>query len=148
MAITTLLDEALDSRPVDGGRSVTELEQHIVESERMAAGELTRPDGDFQRIPYAAFFREYAPEVADISERGALIALLEVSWRKTEATFRAAGEIFLLQTIRRFDGAYGTRLSWLYHAIEHESYHRGQLALHARLHGITPALTKLIRGES
>ncbi len=52
----------------------------------------------------------------------------------------------LLQAITRFDGKQGTRLAWIYHGIAHEEYHKGQLALYARLRGKTPALTKLIEG--
>ncbi|MGH7552626.1 MAG: DinB family protein [Longimicrobiales bacterium] len=48
--------------------------------------------------------------------------------------------------MRRFDGQPGTRLAWLYHAIEHESYHRGQIALYARFLGLVPALTRQILG--
>ena len=32
------------------------------------------------------------------------------------------------------------------HGIAHEEYHRGQLALYARLLGRVPALTRLIQG--
>jgi len=39
-----------------------------------------------------------------------------------------------------------SRLTWLNHAIAHEEYHRGQLALYARLLGRVPALTRLIEG--
>ncbi len=52
----------------------------------------------------------------------------------------------MLQMIRRFDGIPGTRLAWLDHGIAHEMYHRGQLALYARLMGHVPALTQRIRG--
>ena len=52
----------------------------------------------------------------------------------------------MLQLIERFDGEKGTRLAWLYHGIAQEEYHRGQLALYARLIGIEPALTRRIRG--
>jgi uncharacterized damage-inducible protein DinB len=63
-----------------------------------------------------------------------------------EKTFRTAGELHLLQTIRRFDGVMGTRLAWLNHGIAQEMYHRGQLTLYARLLGHEPALTRKIRG--
>jgi uncharacterized damage-inducible protein DinB len=53
----------------------------------------------------------------------------------------------MLQHIRRFDGEMGTRLAWMYHGISHEEYHRGQLALYARLLGRVPALTKRILGS-
>jgi uncharacterized damage-inducible protein DinB len=52
----------------------------------------------------------------------------------------------MLQNIRRFDGQMGTRLAWMHHGISHEEYHRGQLALCARLLGRVPALTKRIMG--
>ena len=34
----------------------------------------------------------------------------------------------------------------MHHGVSHEEYHRGQLALYARLLGHVPALTKLIQG--
>jgi uncharacterized damage-inducible protein DinB len=48
------------------------------------------------------------------------------------------------QTIARFDGERGTRLAWLQHGIAQEMYHRGQLAVYARLLGEVPALTKQV----
>ena len=53
----------------------------------------------------------------------------------------------MLQSIRRFDGKTGTRFAWLNHGISHEEYHRGQLALYARLLGRVPALTRRIEGK-
>ena len=58
---------------------------------------------------------------------------------------REAGEIAMLQTIRQFDGEPAPRLTWMHHGIAHEEYHRGQLALYARLIGRVPALTQLIQ---
>jgi uncharacterized damage-inducible protein DinB len=60
--------------------------------------------------------------------------------------FRNAGELHLLQRIARFDGQMGTRLAWMHHGIAQEMYHRGQLALYARILGIKPALTRRIDG--
>ena len=53
----------------------------------------------------------------------------------------------MLQFIRRFDGKMGTRLAWMNHGVAHEEYHRGQIALSARLLGRVPALTQQILGE-
>jgi len=114
----------------------------------MAAGELTRTDGDFQRVPYPQFLAEYAGQVGEVEGRDDLIDLLRDSHKHGEKAFREAGEIFLLQTIRRFDGKRGTRLAWMYHMVDHESYHRGQLALYVRQLGYVPALTRLIMGET
>ena len=52
----------------------------------------------------------------------------------------------MLQLVVRFDGEKGTRMAWLFHGIDQEMYHRGQLALYQRLMNIEPALTKKIRG--
>ncbi len=66
--------------------------------------------------------------------------------RDGERALRRAGELHILQSIRRFDGKPGTRLAWMNHGIAHEEYHRGQIALYARLLGRVPALTRLIQG--
>jgi uncharacterized damage-inducible protein DinB len=140
-------DDQFDWSPARGARTVTALLRHIVESGAMAAGELTRPDGDFRRQPYPAFLTEYAAHVNDVSGKSALLQLLRRSHADADARFRAAGELMLLQFIQRFDGVRGTRLGWLYHAVDHESYHRGQLALYVRQLGRVPALTRLIHGD-
>jgi uncharacterized damage-inducible protein DinB len=145
--LETVPDGQMDWRPVPKSRSVTELVRHIVESGLMAAGELTRPDGDFRRKPYPEIVAEYAGNVNDVHGKTALLALLRASQAQSQALFRQAGELQALQYIRRFDGIRGTRLGWLYHAVEHESYHRGQLALYVRQLGKVPALTRLIYGE-
>jgi uncharacterized damage-inducible protein DinB len=113
----------------------------------MASGELNNPQGDFCRQNYGDFIREYADHVAGTEGKDELIDLLRRTHADGEARFIESGELFMLQYIRRFDGEYGTRLSWFWHHIDHESYHRGQLALYARILGLVPALTKQILGE-
>ena len=83
--------------------------------------------------------------VAETKEE--LLTLLRSTHEEGEAALRAAGEVMMLQRIRRFDGQYSTRLAWLWHLIDHESYHRGQIALYARQIGLVPALTRLIQGD-
>jgi uncharacterized damage-inducible protein DinB len=165
---TTLLEEAIETwgfarqgtieelqnlpepkygfRPSAESRSVMELAQHIAEAGMMMAGELTRADGDFQRKSYEGFLHEYAKGVGGRRSKAPLLALLRQSHSEGVKRFRAAGELHMLQNIRRFDGKMGTRLAWMHHGIGHEEYHRGQLALYARLLGRVPALTKRIRG--
>jgi uncharacterized damage-inducible protein DinB len=112
----------------------------------MAAGELSRPDGNFQRQPYPEFLREYAGARARVSDKPALVALLRDTHDECTSTLRRAGQARLLQPIVQFNGVPATRLTWLNHAIAHEEYHRGQLALYARLLGRVPALTQIIEG--
>jgi uncharacterized damage-inducible protein DinB len=78
--------------------------------------------------------------------KAALVAALKKTGVAGVQRIRAAGELHMLQNIRQFNGEPATRLSWMHHGIAHEEYHRGQLALFARLMGRVPALTRLIHG--
>ena len=143
--VKNLPDRQFDFRPTPENRSVTELVQHIIESGLMMAGELTRPDGSFRRQAYQKFLEEYAGRrVERAKSKRDLLALLERTHTEGDAKFRRAGELAILQHITRFDGKPGTRLAWMHHGIAHEEYHRGQLALYARLLGRVPALTQMI----
>lgn len=134
--------------PAPESRTVAQLAQHIIESGLMAGGELARPDGDFTRQPYPAFIREYAgSRAARADGKAALVALLRDTHAENIERLRRAGEALLMADIMQFNGSPAPRIIWLHHAIAHEEYHRGQAALYARLIGVTPALTRLIRGE-
>ncbi len=168
MPLTSLLDETLEAweytrsgliaeirnlseadlkfRPHPESRTAAELAHHLVESGLMMAGELTRPDGNFRRKPYPQLLKEYARDTPSATTKSQIVKLLKQTHADGSRKIRAAGELFMLQSITRFDGERGTRLAWMNHAISHEDYHRGQIALYARLVGRVPALTQLIRG--
>ncbi len=170
MAFSTLLDELLEAwrytragvvseiknlpepsltfRPSPESRSAAEIAVHIVESGLMMAGELSRPDGDFRRKTFPEFMKEYAKGVKATAGKQALVALLTKTHRDGERRIRQAGELHMLQLITRFDGERGSRVAWMNHGISHEEYHRGQLALYARLVGKVPALTQVIYGKT
>jgi uncharacterized damage-inducible protein DinB len=170
MSLTSLLDEALEAwqytragvieevenlseadlkfRPHAESRTVAELGVHLAESGLMMAGELTRPDGNFRRKSYPQFIKEYAVGQAPATKKSQLVRLLKRTHTDGDRKIRAAGELFMLQSITRFDGERGTRLAWMNHGISHEDYHRGQIALYARLVGRVPALTQRILGIS
>ena len=135
-----------DFRPTPQSRSVAELVQHILEVAMMMTGELTRPDTNFHRAAWPKLLGLYARAAWRARTKPMLLRLLASQIKDGERRFRKAGELSLLQLITRFDGLPGTRLAWWNHGIAHEEYHRGQLALYARLLGIEPALTRLIRG--
>ncbi len=145
--LRNLPEKDLGFRPNEEARSAAELVRHIVESGQMMAGELSRPDGDFRRKSYEALLKEYRKGVARRASKRELVSLLRKSHRDGEARLERAGELHMLQAIRRFDGKMGTRLAWMNHGISHEEYHRGQLALYARLLGRVPALTQRIMGN-
>jgi uncharacterized damage-inducible protein DinB len=144
--LKNLPESVLDFKPSAANRTTRELAQHILESGLMMDGELSRPDGDFQRQAYPEFLKEYAAGVSRHRTKAALIAALKRAHADGAKRIRAAGEVGMFQTIRQFNGDPATRLSWMHHGIAHEEYHRGQLALYARLVGRVPALTKLIQG--
>jgi uncharacterized damage-inducible protein DinB len=142
--LKNLPEEALDFKPTPATRNAREIARHIIESGLLMSGELSRPDGDFQRKPYPALMAEHARGVTRHRTNTALVAALKRTHADGAKRIRAAGEIAMLQTIRQFNGEPATRLSWMHHGISHEEYHRGQVALYARLVGRVPALTKLI----
>lgn len=139
-------EKDLGFRPREEARTIIGLAQHVVESGQVMAGELSRKDGDFQRKPYEGFLKEYGKGIALKRSKRELLECLRRTHHDGEAKLRQGGELHALQLIRRFDGKMGTRLAWLNHGISHEEYHRGQLALYARLLGRVPALTQRILG--
>ncbi|HUG01702.1 MAG TPA: DinB family protein [Longimicrobiales bacterium] len=138
--------DSYDWRPHEDARSVRELILHIVESGMMMAGELSRPDGDFQRLSFQLLLGEHAAGLPVDAGPAELRDVLRSSLVEGVAMLRSVGELHMLQLIRRFDGNYGTRLAWMHHGVSHEEYHRGQLAMYARAMGLVPALTQLIHG--
>jgi uncharacterized damage-inducible protein DinB len=135
-----------DFRPTPEVRSVREQVQHILEVSMMAAGEFTRPDTDLHRAPWPKLLAMYAKPAYRAKTKAQLMKLLRSQMNDIEKRFRAQGELALGQFHRRFDGKQGTKLAWVNHAIAQEWYHRGQLALYARLMGLVPALTQRIQG--
>ena len=133
-------------RPSPHSRTTAELAAHIIESGLMASGELTRKDGNFQRQSYPEFIEEYGGDRAKTRKKGELIKMLRTTFDEGVAAFRKRGDKEMMKPIVQFNGEPASRLTWLNHAIAHEEYHRGQLALYARLLGRVPALTKVIEG--
>lgn len=139
--------DKFDFKPTPEVRSVHELVVHILEVAMMMTGELTRQDTDFNRAPWPKLLELYASEAYQAKSKNDLTRLLRSQLTQGKEAFLAAGELHMLQFIKRFDGQPGTRLAWLEHGIAQEMYHRGQLTLYERLMGMVPALTKRITGE-
>jgi uncharacterized damage-inducible protein DinB len=145
--VENLPEASFGQRPAGLGRSPLELANHIVESGRMMSGELSRADGDFLRKPYLELLAEHTQPQDQADSKAQVIAALRRSHEEGSATIRAAGDARMLQPIRQFNGVPARRIAWMHHGIAHEEYHRGQLALYARLVGVKPALTRLIEGS-
>jgi uncharacterized damage-inducible protein DinB len=148
--IRNLPDVSLTFRPTPTARTAAEIAIHIVESGLMMSGELSRPDGNFRRKSFPQFMKEYAKGIKPLGakpNKKQLVQLLTKTQADGAQKLANAGDLHMLQLITRFDGVQGTRLAWMNHGISHEEYHRGQLALYARLVGRVPALTQLIYGK-
>ena len=122
-------------------RSVAELLQHIVQTQKMLVGEVCRDDTNLMRQSFADHIREYAPDVAGVSDKNGLLELLRSSMEPSEAAIRGCGD-GLQQKMRRFDGKEVSKFDFLNFAVAHEMYHRGQLTVYERLLGVEPALTQ------
>lgn len=134
-----------DFRPTPEVRSLREIVVHILEIAMMMTGELTRDDTNFRRAPFPKLLKMYAGPAYRAKTRAELIRMLKTQLQEAEKRFRAAGELHMVQHIERFDGNKGTRMAWLWHGIDQEGYHRGQITVYARLLGLEPALTQKIR---
>ena len=144
--VENLSEDALAKAPDELPRSGIDLVNHIVESGRLMAGELTHPKGDFQRKPYGDLLKEHVKPGDVATSKKEALDLLRKSHSEGEAALKAAGAERLMDPIRQFNGIEASRMSWFAGGISHEEYHRGQLAMYARLSGETPALTKVIMG--
>lgn len=131
-------------------RSVKQLLQHLVESQKFLVGEACRPDTNLMRQSFADNIKHYAPKVREVEDKDALLKLLGASMDEAATQLMSAADE-MNKSMKRFDGKEMTKLAFLSFAIAHEMYHRGQLTVYERLLGIEPALTQRFRkafGES
>ncbi len=152
-----LIDEAnqipadqFSFQPAPDSRSVRQLLQHLVESQKFLVGEACRPDTNLMRQSFAENIKQYAPGVRDIEDKDDLLDLLRTSMDEAAEKLTAAADE-LRNTMKRFDGKEMPKLGFMSFAIAHEMYHRGQLTVYERLLKIEPALTTRFRkafGES
>jgi len=152
-----LIDEAnqipadkFSFQPATDTRSVRQLLQHLVESQKFLVGEACRPDTNLMRGSFADNLKLYAPGVRDVDDKDALLNLLRESMDESASKLIAAGDE-LKNMMKRFDGKEMSKLGFMSFAIAHEMYHRGQITVYERLLGIQPALTTRFRkafGES
>lgn len=152
-----LIDEAnqipadkFSFQPAADSRSVSQLLQHLVESQKFLVGEACRPDTNLMRQSFAEHIKHYAPGVRDVNDKDELLNLLRTTMDESGTKLRDAADE-MKNSMKRFDGKEMTKLAFISFAIAHEMYHRGQLTVYERLLGIEPALTTRFRkafGES
>src|SRR6266481_3257435 len=114
--------EKFSFQPTPDTRSVKQLLQHLVESQKFLVGEACRSDTNLMR----GGMDEAASQLLSASDE-------------------------MKNTMKRFDGKEMPKLAFMSFAIAHEMYHRGQLTVYERLLNIEPVLTQRFRkafGES
>ena len=125
-------------------RSVSEVVQHIVETQKILVGEATRPETNLMRQTLDDHAKEFAPDVAGVTDKNGLLELMRSSMETSEASLRAAGDA-LNETGRGLGGRELQKIELVSFAISHEMYHRGQLTVYERLLQVEPALTRRFR---
>jgi uncharacterized damage-inducible protein DinB len=136
--------EQMSFRAAPESRSIIELLQHIVESERVLSGEMCRQDTNFRR-GFPAMIADFAGHVRKAGTKEAVLDLLRSSIEETRQMVEQFGDERLAQITTRFDGKQSPKLNILNFTVAHEMYHRGQLTVYERLLGIEPALTQFFR---
>ena len=131
-------------RAAEGMRSVAELLQHLVESQKFLVGEACRPDTNLLRKSFAENIKDYAPDARRVNDKEAIIQMLQTAMDDCEKQLRDNADE-MKNTMKRFDGKEMTKLAFMSFAIAHEMYHRGQLTVYVRLLGIEPMLTQKFR---
>ena len=137
--------DQFDFRATPDVRSVTEIVRHVVEAQKVMAGEVCREDTNFKRMPIFDLIKSYASDVNAVEGKDALIELMKESMKTAETDLRSFGEAALEATMERLDGKLMPKADFLHFLISHEMYHRGQITVYQRLLGMEPVITGRLR---
>ena len=137
-------EDQFSFRATPDTRSVAEVLQHIISTQKIIVGEACRPDSNLRRQSFAAHANEYAPGVSDVSDKNGLIEMLRSSMDHTAQTISSYGDK-LDESIIGLAGKPMPKSAFLTFGFSHEMYHRGQLTVFQRLLSIEPALTEKFR---
>ena len=139
--------EQMGFKPAPESRTAIEILHHIVETQRVLAGEMCRENTNFQRgVP--ALIADFAGNAKEATTRESVLDLLRSSLEETKAMVVSFGDANFEKGMTRFDGKRCTKLEMLNLTMAHEMYHRGQLTVYERLLGIEPAFTQFLRKMS
>jgi uncharacterized damage-inducible protein DinB len=133
-------DDQMSFRATPDTRSIAEILQHIVETQKIIVGEACREDSNLRRQSFAAHGQEYAPGVREVTDKQGLIELLRSSMEAAE-TMVLSHDDFWNAPMIGLTGQPTTKGAIMTFASSHEMYHRGQLTVYERLLNIEPVLT-------
>src|SRR5262245_48198441 len=77
-------------QPAGESRTVRQLLQHLVESQKFLVGEACRPDTNLMRHSFAENIKHYAPGVREINDKDELLQLLSDTMDESAEKLRAA----------------------------------------------------------
>jgi uncharacterized damage-inducible protein DinB len=133
-------DDQMSFRATAETRTIAEILQHIVETQKILAGETCREDSNLMRQSFVAHGQEYAPGVRDVTDKQGLIELLRSSMETAEGMVLSRADLWDAP-MNGLTGQPTTKGAILTFATSHEMYHRGQLTVYERLLNIEPVLT-------
>ena len=137
-------EDQFSFRATPDTRSVAEVLQHIISTQKIIVGEACRPDTNLMRQSFAAHANEYAPGVGDVNDKNGLLELLRSSMDEAAASINSYADN-LGDTMIGVAGKPLAKSAFLTFGFSHEMYHRGQLTVFERLLSIEPALTERFR---
>ena len=133
-------DDQMTFRATPDTRSIAELLQHVVETQKILVGETCREESNLLRQSFAAHGAEYAAGVRDVSDKQGLVDLLRSSMEEAAPAMHAQADRWDSE-VPGLTGKPTTKGATLTFAMSHEMYHRGQLTVYQRLLAIEPVLT-------
>ena len=111
--------EQMGFKPAPETRSVIELLHHIIETQRVLAGEMCRENTNFQR-GFPALQAEFAGNTREATTREAVLELLRSSLEETKAMVVGFGDANFEKMMTRFDGKECTKLAMLNFTVAHD----------------------------
>ena len=96
-------DDKMGFKPAPESRSVIELLHHIIETQRVHAGEMCRENTNFQR-GFPALMAGFAGNTKEATTKEAVLELLRSSLEETKAMVVSFGDANFEQGMTRFDG--------------------------------------------
>src|SRR5882724_1381779 len=90
-------------QPAEDTRSVRQLLQHLVESQKFLVGEACRPDTNLMRGSFGENIKQYAPNVRDVDDKDELLNLLRAGMDEAATQLMSASDE-MKNTMKRFDG--------------------------------------------
>lgn len=133
-------EDQFSFRATPDTRTIAEILQHIISTQKIIVGEACRPDTNLRRQSFAAQANEYAPGVSEVNDKNGLLELLRSSMDEVAASISSYADN-LGETMMGLTGQPITKTAFLTFGFSHEMYHRGQLTVYERLLNIEPALT-------